>query len=39
MNDGATIRFFSDNAAPACPGVIDAIAAASVLATGYDGDR
>ncbi|THD37523.1 MAG: low specificity L-threonine aldolase [Sphingomonas sp.] len=33
------MRFFSDNAAPACPPVIDAIAAANVLDTAYDGDR
>ena len=33
------MRFFSDNAAPACPAVIDAIAAANVLDTAYDGDR
>jgi threonine aldolase len=39
MTDGAIMRFFSDNAAPACPAVIDAIAAANVLDTAYDGDR
>jgi threonine aldolase len=33
------MRFFSDNAAPACPQVIDAIAAANTLDTAYDGDR
>lgn len=32
------MRFFSDNAAPACPAVIDAIGAANVLDTAYDGD-
>ena len=32
------MRFFSDNAAPACPAVIDAIAAANRLDTAYDGD-
>jgi len=35
----AAMRFFSDNAAPACPQVIDAIAAANTLDTAYDGDR
>lgn len=33
------MRFFSDNAAPACPQVIAAIGAANVLDTAYDGDR
>lgn len=33
------MRFFSDNAAPACPAVIEAITAANVLDTAYDGDR
>ena len=33
------MRFFSDNAAPAAPAVIDAIAAANILDTAYDGDR
>ncbi|QDZ08950.1 low specificity L-threonine aldolase [Sphingomonas panacisoli] len=33
------MRFFSDNAAPACPQVIAAIAAANTLDTAYDGDR
>src|SRR3569623_1625993 len=33
------MRFFSDNAAPACPQVIEAIAAANTLDTAYDGDR
>ena len=32
------MRFFSDNAAPACPAVIDAIAAANRIDTAYDGD-
>jgi len=32
------MRFFSDNAAPACPAVIEAIAAANRLDTAYDGD-
>ena len=32
------MRFFSDNAAPACPAVIDAILAANRLDTAYDGD-
>lgn len=32
------MRFFSDNAAPACPQVIAAIAAANTLDTAYDGD-
>jgi threonine aldolase len=32
------MRFFSDNAAPACPAVIDAISAANRLDTAYDGD-
>lgn len=33
------MRFFSDNAAPACPEVLDAIAAANVQDTAYEGDR
>lgn len=33
------MRFFSDNAAPACPEVIDAIQAANVMDTAYDGDE
>lgn len=33
------MRFFSDNAAPACPAVIDAIVAANEQDTAYDGDR
>ena len=33
------MRFFSDNAAPACPPVLDAIAAANTLDAAYDGDR
>ncbi len=32
------MRFFSDNAAPACPQVIAAIAAANAVDTAYDGD-
>ncbi len=32
------MRFFSDNAAAACPQVIDAMAAANRLDTAYDGD-
>ncbi len=32
------MRFFSDNAAAACPAVIDAIVAANRLDTAYDGD-
>ena len=32
------MRFFSDNAAPVHPAVIDAIAAANTLDTAYDGD-
>jgi threonine aldolase len=32
------MRFFSDNAAPACPQVMAAIVAANVLDTAYDGD-
>jgi len=32
------MRFFSDNAAPACPEVMAAIAAANRLDTAYDGD-
>jgi threonine aldolase len=33
------MRFFSDNAAPVCQPVLDAIAAANSLDTAYDGDR
>ena len=33
------MRFFSDNAAAACPAVIDALAAANWLDTAYDGDQ
>lgn len=33
-----TMRFFSDNAAAACPQVLDALAAANRLDTAYDGD-
>ncbi|MEO6580683.1 MAG: beta-eliminating lyase-related protein [Novosphingobium sp.] len=33
------MRFFSDNAAPACPAVIDALAAANQLDSAYDGDQ
>ena len=32
------MRFFSDNAAPACPAALDALAAANTLDTAYDGD-
>jgi threonine aldolase len=32
------MRFFSDNAAPACPEVMEALAAANRLDTAYDGD-
>lgn len=32
------MRFFSDNAAPACPAVMDALVAANRLDTAYDGD-
>ena len=32
------MRFFSDNAAPACPQVMAALADANVLDTAYDGD-
>lgn len=32
------MRFFSDNAAPACPAVIEAITAANTLDAAYDGD-
>ena len=32
------MRFFSDNAAPACREVLDAIVAANVMDTAYDGD-
>ena len=33
------MRFFSDNAAPACPQVMEALVAANRLDTAYDGDR
>lgn len=33
------MRFFSDNAAPACQSVIDALIAANHIDTAYDGDR
>ena len=33
------MRFFSDNAAPACPEVLAALAQANVLDTAYDGDQ
>lgn len=33
------MRFFSDNAAPACDEVLAAIAAANIVDTAYDGDR
>ncbi|WP_448502505.1 threonine aldolase family protein [Sphingomonas sp.] len=33
------MRFFSDNAAPACPAVLNAIVAANEQDTAYDGDR
>ncbi|MBR0552472.1 threonine aldolase family protein [Stakelama marina] len=33
------MRFFSDNAAPACPEVLAALSAANQLDTAYDGDR
>jgi threonine aldolase len=36
---GAAMRFFSDNAAPAHPKVIEAIAAANRMDTAYDGDE
>jgi threonine aldolase len=35
----AAMRFFSDNAAPACPEVIAALSDANVQDTAYDGDR
>lgn len=35
---GAGMRFFSDNAAPACPEVLEALAAANRIDTAYDGD-
>lgn len=37
--DAAAMRFFSDNAAPAHPKVLEAIAAANRLDTAYDGDE
>jgi threonine aldolase len=33
------MRFFSDNAAPACPQVMEALIAANQLDTAYDGDQ
>jgi threonine aldolase len=33
------MRFFSDNAAPACPQVLEALAAANRIDTAYDGDQ
>jgi threonine aldolase len=33
------MRFFSDNAAPACPQVMEALVAANRLDTAYDGDQ
>jgi threonine aldolase len=33
------MRFFSDNAAPVCPQVLDALARVNVLDTAYDGDQ
>jgi threonine aldolase len=36
---GAAMRFFSDNAAAACPAVLDALAEANRLDTAYDGDE
>ena len=33
------MRFFSDNAAAACPAVLDALAEANRLDTAYDGDE
>ena len=33
------MRFFSDNAAAACPAVLDALVEANRLATAYDGDE
>jgi threonine aldolase len=33
------MRFFSDNAAPVCPQVLDAMADVNLLDTAYDGDR
>ena len=35
----AAMRFFSDNAAAACPAVLDALAEANRLDTAYDGDE
>lgn len=37
MADG--MRFFSDNAAPVCSQVLDALARANTIDTAYDGDR
>ena len=36
--NGPDMRYFSDNAAPVCPAVLDAIGGANRLDTGYDGD-
>ncbi|MDB5691351.1 MAG: low specificity L-threonine aldolase, partial [Alphaproteobacteria bacterium] len=36
---GSRMRFFSDNAAAACPEVMAALAGASALDIAYDGDR
>ncbi len=36
---GSAMRFFSDNAAAACPAVLDALAEANRLDTAYDGDE
>ncbi len=33
------MRFFSDNAAPVCPQVMEALVAANRLDTAYDGDQ
>src|SRR5689334_4438072 len=33
------MRFFSDNAAPVCPQVLDALGRVNILDTAYDGDR
>jgi threonine aldolase len=35
----ASMRFFSDNAAPACPQVMEALARANRIDTAYDGDE
>lgn len=39
LTHSVAMRFFSDNAAPACPAVMDAIVAANRLTTAYDGDE